>query len=616
MKNKLFFIFLLLFSNLNAQVYEDYIGAGHFQGVKISTSDDSNTSQNQAADGAGLNTDLKGSARFLNQASMGADFETIQNVANLGLSTWLDQQLNLPPEVSFTDTTEMIWEHFVDKYVEMYGESAVIGNNDILLSSIYWRMAYWNNALKSKDIVRQRVALALSEILVISEQSDLEVACYGLSNYYDLLYKNAFGNYRDLLFDVTMHPSMGYYLSHLNNPKSDLANNIHPDENYAREVMQLFSIGLYELNIDGTRKIDVNGAYIPTYSNDDIKEFAKIFTGFAPSEYYWQWDAAASNIPIEFGSYRNIPYFMNMRKPMQIMDDWHETGEKSLLNGKTVPDGQTGLKDVNDAIDNLFNHSNVAPFITRLLIQRLVKSNPSPAYIERVSKIFNDNGQGERGDLGAVVKAILLDSEARDCSWLEDTASGKLREPFVKNMQLLKGFNAYNESNKLYGLGFIANEVSKQHVLNSPSVFNFFLPDFQPNGEITDADLVAPEFQLHTSSAAIDNLNFLYDSFLGEVYLFVSTESNQDVIGLPSFTFARFNPKDKVRLDLSDELALKENPKELIDRLDIILTGGQLSEASKKIILETITPLIPFEDFAVKAAFYLITLSPDYNIRK
>ena len=259
MKNSLFFIFLLKFSSLNAQVYEDYIGAGHFQGVKISTSDDSKSSQNQAADGAGLNTDLKGASRFLNQATMGADFETIQEVSKIGLSTWLDQQLNLPPEVSFTDTTEMVWNHFVDKYIDMHGEDAIIGNNNILLSSIYWRMAYWNNVLKSKDIVRQRVTLALSEIFVISEQSDLNIACYGLSDYYDLLYQNSFGNYRDLLFDITMHPSMGYYLSHLNNPKSDIANNIHPDENYAREIMQLFSIGLYELNLDGTRKIDING---------------------------------------------------------------------------------------------------------------------------------------------------------------------------------------------------------------------------------------------------------------------------------------------------------------------------------------------------------------------
>ena len=210
----------------------------------------------------------------------------------------------------------------------------------------------------------------------------------------------------------------------------------------------------------------------------------------------------------------------------------------------------------------------------------------------------------------------MLDSEARDCSWLEDTASGKLREPFVKNIQLLKGSKAYNESQKLYGLGFLVDNISKQHVLNSPSVFNFFLPDFQPNGDITDADLVAPEFQLHTSSAAIDNLNFLYNSFLGEIYLLVSTEANPNIVGFPEFDFSKLDAKDKVHLDLNDELALKNNPKELIDRLDIILTGGQLSEESKAIILETITPLIPFGNNAVKAAFYLITLSPDYAIRK
>ncbi len=617
MKKSIFFLFTIVFFNLNAQIYDDYIGAGHFQGVTVTTSDNTSSSTvDNAMNGSGLGADMNGASRFLSQATIGADYETIENVADIGISVWLDQQLNLAPQVSFTDTTEMIWEYFKNKYIAMYGSAAVVGNDNVLLTSLYWRMAYWNNMLKSDDILRQRVALALSEIFVVSDNSMLNVACYGVSDYYDMLYTQSFGNYRDLLFDVANHPSMGYYLSHLNNPKSDAVNNIHPDENFAREVMQLFSIGLYELNIDGTRKTDSNGDFIPSYTNDDIKEFAKIFTGFAPGAYYYHWDPSVALIPVQFGNALNLPFAMNMTIPMQMMDAWHEPGVKNLLNGQIVPAGQSGMQDVNDAIDNLFNHLNVGPFISKHLIQRLIKSNPTPSYIERVATVFNDNGQGERGDLKAVVKAILVDSEARDCSWLNDPYSGKLREPFVKTTHLLKAFNAYNQSNKLWGLGYIVSQVSKQHVMSSPSVFNFFLPDFQPNGDITDANLVAPEFQLHTSTSSIEYLNFLYDSFLAGIYLFVSTKSNVAAVGIPELNPVLFNTQDSVKLDLSDELALINEPSELVDRLDMILTGGQLSETTKEAVIQAIEPLAPYQDFAVKSAFYLIMLSPDYNIRK
>lgn len=617
MKKSLILIFSTFIVSINAQVYEDYVGAGHFQGVTITTSDNANaTNGSNIGNGSGMGTDLKGASRFLGQATIGADMETIEEVANLGLSNWLDLQIDLPPEVSFTDTTEKIWDEFKAKYIAMYGVGAIEGNPDVLQISLYWRMAYWNNMLKSKDILRQRVALALSEIFVISEKSLLETSCYGLSHYYDLLYTSSFGNYRDLLYDITLHPSMGYYLSHLNNPKADTTLSTHPDENYAREVMQLFSIGLYELNLDGTRKVDGLGNFIQTYNNTDVGEFAKVFTGFAPGAYYWHWDPSIAAIPVQWGNSANIPYTINMQLPMQMMDSWHESGEKHLLNNQTVAAGQTGIQDVNNAVDNLFNHPNVGPFMARALIQRLVKSNPTPSYIERVATVFNDNGQGERGDLGAVVKAILLDSEARDCSWLEDPYSGKLREPFVRSTHLLKAFNAYNNSNKLYGLGYIVDELFKQHVLGSPSVFNFFSPDFQPNGVIADADLVAPEFQLHTSTSSVNNLNFLYQSFVGKLYLYASTKSSTTTIGIPEINPLLFDTNDSVRLDLTDELLLINKPEELIDRLDILLTGGQLTAETKATIIESITPLAPYSDYLLRAALYFVMTSPDYNIRK
>lgn len=616
---KKYFLFFLLFLNfsLSAQIYNDYVGAGHNQGVSVSTSSQSsNQNSINTANGSGLGNDLYGVSRFLQQASIGADYETIENVASLGLTAWLNQQIALAPEVSFLDTTELIWNYFVNQYSTMYGAGNIVGNGLISVNTVYWRMAYWNNILKSNDILRQRVALALSEIFVVSEVSKLEAAAYGLADYYDLLYKNAFGNYRDLLYDITFHPSMGHYLSHLNNPKANPALNQFPDENYAREVMQLFSIGLYELNIDGSRKLDSQGNFIPTYDNNDIKEFAKIFTGFAPAQYFYQWDPSVAAIPVQWGNAFNEPSTINMTMPMQMMNTWHEPGQKHLLNNYTVPSGQTGTKDVADAIDNLFNHPNVGPFIAKQLIQRLVKSNPTPSYIERVATVFNDNGIGIRGDLGAVVKAILLDSEARDCSWLNDPASGKLREPFLRATHLLKAFDAYNQSNKLYGFGYLVSEVSKQHVLASPSVFNFFLPEFQPNGPILDAGLVAPEFQLHTSTASIDYLNFIYNSFLADIYLLVSTKSSTTIMGFPETDWTLFNPADSVKLDFTDELLLIQKEDELLDRLDLILTGGQLSDETRQIIKETIVPYQPYTDYTLRAALYLMMLSPDYNIIK
>jgi len=617
MKRKLLTI-ILCFAVVygHSQIYDDYIGAGHSQGVTITTSNNaSSTNPDNTANGAGLGVDMYGASRFLNQSTIGADYETIETVANMGVSNWLDQQLALAPEVSFEDTTTMIWNHFLQEYNTMYGTGVITGNNSVLQFSIYWRMAYWNNILKSNDILRQRVALALSEILVISENSDLNISMIGLSNYYDMLYTGAFGNYRDLLFNVTMHPAMGYYLSHLNNPKANLLLNIHPDENYAREVMQLFSIGLYELNIDGTRKIN-NGAFIPTYDNDDIKEFAKVFTGFMPGAYSWHWDPAVAALPVTWGSALNTPITIDMTLPMSVNNNYHQSGSKTLLNGQVVASGQSGVQDVNDAIDNLFNHDNIAPFISKHLIQRLIKSNPTPAYVQRVAEIFNDNGQGIKGDLGAVVKAILMDAEARDCSWLTDATAGKLREPFVKATQILKAFNASNNSGKLYGFGFLVEEVSHQHVLNSPSVFNFYLPNFQPNGAIADANMVAPEFQLHTSTASVDFLNFIYDSFLADIYLFVSTKSNDQIIGIPETDYADFDPNDWVYLDLLDEEALSLVPEELVERLDLILASGQLRESVKTTIVNSITPLQFDPSLMVRAALYMITLSPDYNIRK
>ncbi len=587
-----------------AQIYSDYVGAGHSQDVIVTSGgDQEGTSPNNTVNGSGLGIDAYAASRFLGNASLGADYETIMEVKNMGVSNWLDEQMDMSPQVNFRDTTWMIWEHFYPLYIQRWGYNAVVNSGDAVIPYwFYWKMAWWNNILKSDDHVRQRATYALSQIFVISEKSNLQLSGPGMADYYDVLYNNAFGNFRDLLYDVSLHPMMGFYLSHINNPKSDIANNIHPDENYAREIMQLFSIGLFELNADGTRKKDTQGNDIPTYDNDDIKEFAKIFTGLAPAGYYWPWEDY-SVYPVQWGNeYNQSPTTVITWEPMQAFDNWHEPGSKYLLNGQVVPAGQSTLQDINDAIDNLFNHPNTGPFISKLLIQRLVKSNPTPDYVARVSAKFNDNGLGVRGDMKAVFKAILSDAEAIDCSWMTHPQHGKAREPLLRYTQALRAFNATNQSGRLWNWGYLFDEAVSQGILASPSVFNFYLPDYQPNGAIADQDLVAPELQIHTSATAVNYINLVYDWFINEYYGEVSVVASSTVINAPGYESNDLNPVDYIYLDITDEIALANNPEALVDRLDLIITGGLFSEATKTNIINAIQQISNNND-RVKAAF-------------
>lgn len=608
---------LLLSTIVYGQIYDDYVGAGHTQGVTITSSSDSNlTEVADAGNGSGLGIDAYGAARFLNNASLGADYETINAVANQGISSWLEEQFSMSPQVSFRDTTWMIWEHFYPQYVNLYGYNFIANHGDAVIPYwYYWKMAWWNNILKSDDHVRQRVTQAMSQIFVISEKSNLQLSGPGMADYYDMLYSHAFGNFRDLLYDVSLHPMMGFYLSHINNPKSDVVNNIHPDENYAREIMQLFSIGLFELNQDGTRQLDGSGNPIPTYDNDDIKEFAKIFTGLAPSGYWWPWEDY-SVYPTEWGNeFNESPATIITWEPMVPFDNWHEPGIKNLLNGQVVPSGQTTLEDINDAIDNLFNHPNVGPFIGKLLIQRLVKSNPTPSYVSRVSAKFNDNGQGIRGDMKAVISAILTDPEALDCSWMQDPHSGKLKEPILKYTQALRAFNVSNQSGRLWNWGYGFDEAVSQGVLASPSVFNFYLPEFQPNGPIADADLVAPEFEIHTSATSINYINLVYDWFINDYYGEIATHAGASSHNAPSYDPNDLDPADYLFLDLNEEYNMAWDAPALVERLNLILTGGLFSEETKSSIVSAVEELSdPVE--RVRAALFLSFIAPEYTVQK
>ena len=510
-------ILLFRIASVHAQPYSDYLGAGHNNGLVVQTSHSQMDELEGSATVDGFQQvkeiSLHDAARFLGQSTFGADYDLIEKTASMGFEAWIDEQLDMPISYVSPNIPRVL------AAVELLNEDETLDEQEKNLG-FFFRSAWWETILSADDQLRQRVAFALSEIFVISDQSDeLFNSANGLADYYDMLLENAFGNYRDLLLDVSLHPCMGFYLSHLNNPKGNPNENRRPDENYAREVQQLFSIGLYELNPDGSRKVDDSGQFIPTYDNEDIREFAKVFTGLrggAWNDYFIQEaENQGETLPeeVNFGTYFGL---INPTVPMEMFQGQHELSEKFLLQNAVLPANRPGMEDIESAIDNLFFHPNVGPFISRLLIQRLVTSNPSPEYVKRVAAVFHDNGLGIRGDLGAVVKTILLDEEARNCQALFDPIGGKLREPILRYTHLLRSFHAQPLAGVVISTGIRFQLATGQFPLSSPTVFNFFLPDYQPNGAIKDQNLVAPEFQIHSNSSGIGYVNEAFNWMLAE----------------------------------------------------------------------------------------------------
>lgn len=501
-------------------------------------------------------------SRFLNQASLGADYAEIQRTARIGPNVWLNEQFTRP-----IGYHQPLLDQRLQRGLEVTTE--------------HRRWSWWQQVMQGPDPLRQRVALALSEILVVSDNSDAVAGDpVGAANYYDMLLRNAFGNYRDLLRDVALHPVMGAYLSHLRNDKSDPRSGRYPDENFAREVMQLFSIGLFNLKPDGTLLKDGRGQPIPTYDNDDITELAKIFTGLA-------FDGPDRN----FGNGTAV-----WTRPMRMYEEHHEPGAKYLIRGRLVPAGQTGMQDVDAAIDNLFRHPNVGPFIARRLIQRLVTSNPSPAYIQRVGAVFANDGRGVRGNMKAVISAILLDPEARTWPTAGGIAKGMLRESFLRRVQLARAFDASNLAGTYPISDGGAPDDYGQRPLSSPTVFNFFLPDHQPTGLIANAGLYAPEFQIVTSVTAITSANALRGQIRGVM--------NGDA-----------NDALEVRLDLDNEIAIAGDPRALVNRLDLILMYGAMSNPMRQVLIHALEQL-PDPEERVRTALQLIVIAPEYAVLK
>ena len=607
-------IFWASLSGIGQTPHNDYLGSGHTTGVTVTTSGTGFFGEGEnTINGTGLDQHLKDAARFLGQSTTGANFEVLEELSTTSFETWIDEQM-LMPEMSYLDTSKMVWDHFVQAYFDEWGEIVIDGNEDVFPASFYWRMAWWHNAMHGEDLLRQKVALALSELLVVSEDSRLDSDAFGLASYYDLLYSHAFGNYRDLLEGVTYHPAMGYYLSSINNEPTNEVENIHPDENYAREVMQLFTIGLYELNQDGTIIVDADDMPIETYENSDIGEFARVFTGLGPAGYWAPWEDYSEEEVVWGAWYNTVPY-IDATLPMVMYDDYHEGGVKHLLNGAATYEGASGVEDIYMALDNLFYQQNTAPFVSKHLIMRLVKSNPTPEYVGRIAAVFTDNGEGVKGDLGAVVKAILLDDEARNCEWIDDYASGKMREPMIRYIQLLKSFDAHNDSGKMFSVGWNTSDI--QHPLNSPSVFNFFLPSYAPSGPVMDSSLVAPEFELLNSTIAIEYINMSFDIIWSENYMESITLASPENVGYPWWDIGFSNPEDHVELDFNDEISLAAyDPAAMIERLNLLLGGGTISSATMQTIVNIIDVDYLEPTDRVKLALYFILISPDYVIQK
>ena len=472
--------------------------------------------------------------------------------------------------------------------------AAGFGKWDVTLGQNKTKKVIWYEAaLNAEDQLRQRIAWALSQYFVVGEVgSNNPGTTERWTNYYDIFVRNAFGNFYDILSEVTWSPHMGYYLSYMGNKQADPIAGTFPDENFAREVMQLLTIGLWELNEDGTLVLDSNGEAIPTYDNDDITEFAKVFTGLnRPTD--------RSNLEYFFGNYID---------PMKIQSWKHDFSPKTLLDGSTLGpfySNQNGVRnDVEGLLTHLFNHSNMPPFFAKFLIQRFTISNPSPAYIQSVSEafktgLFNSQGTGNRGDMLATIKAVLLHPEAREAALSFDSNHGKLREPLIRLMHLARAFKV--QSIRTYGWHSFnkLEDIILQSPYSSPSVFNFYRSDFSPNGAIADQSLSAPEFQINNDVSALQLFNAYYTLIHH---------------GIAGGNYGNVGEKNYIEApsDLSDQIIISGNTQNLLEHLDILMTGGKLSVASKSVILSA-TNSMGSGEALVKYIAYLISLTQEYN---
>lgn len=536
-------------------------------------------------------------ARFLLQAQFSASDAEIASVRSKGYKAWLAEQVSAPSSMTGFSWLDARGYGQVDSVFRYYDNSYP---GDYMI---------WNQLMASSDAVRKRCALALSEFFVVSLSGlDFSWRSHAIAAWWDLLVAGAFGNYRQLLEAVTLNPAMGYYLNTKGNKKEDVARNRVPDENYGREVMQLFTLGLYMLNQDGTEKRDGSGNRIDTYKPSDITNIARVFTG-------WDIDQSQNAPTLEPVQNRTIPSTHYTRLPMALNAANHTTLASSFL-GATVPAGTAGVPALKIALDALFNHPNVAPFFGKQMIQRLVTSNPSPAYVGRVAAAFNDNGAGVRGDLKAVFTAVLLDAEARNANGLAQVGFGKLREPMVRLVQWGRTFGI-NSARGSWKIGNISNPGTQlsQSPLRSPSVFNFFRPGYVPPGTALSATKIpAPEFQLVNESGVGGYLNYMQGVIRNGIYVNAPDQAGNGSNGTNGYD---------ITAAYTAELALVLDTTALVARLNLLLCAGQLSAANATLIITALnatTLTATSTDKAkldrIAAAVLLVMASSDYLIQK
>lgn len=536
-------------------------------------------------------------ARFLLQAQFSASDADIAAVRNKGYGPWLSEQFNTSSGISGFDWLNKQGYANINNATRYYDNSYP---GDYMI---------WNQLMTSSDAVRKRLALALSEFFVVSLTGlDFAWRSHAIAAWWDTLVANAFGNYRQLLEDVTLNPAMGYYLNTKGNQKENAATGRAPDENYGREVMQLFSLGLYQLNADGTEQLDANGNKMESYSQSDVTNIARVFTG-------WDLDQSQNVPTLEPVQQRNIPNTSATRLPMVLTPARHSMLAATFL-GTTVPANTDGRQALKLALDTLFNHPNVGPFFGKQMIQRLVTSNPSPAYVARVASAFNNNGTGVRGDLKAVFSAVLLDAEARSNTNAGHSGFGKLREPMLRLVQWGRTFGIASARGS-WKIGDLSNPATQlgQSPLRSPSVFNFFRPGYvPPSTALSSSKTPAPEFQLVNESSVGGYLNYLQNVVRQGIFV--------NAPDLPQNTSNTSNGYD-ITAAYAAELALATNATALVSQLNLLLCAGQLTSASQSLIISALeaTPLTTnSSDNArrdrVAAAVLLVMASSDYLIQK
>lgn len=497
--------------------------------------------------------------RLLEQTSFGARLKDINALSGKGPEQWISEQMTLPATFlsdGLRASTNDRWNEYIN--------------------------VWWRQAVNADDQLRQRVAFALSEIFVISSVNGLGGEQPGLANYYDILLRHSFGNYRELIEEITLSPVMGEYLSMKGNHKPDPEENLRPDENYARELLQLFSIGLSMLNDDGTTINDADGVPLPTYDQDIVEGFAHVFTGwhFANADDF-RW-----------------PTNKDFISPMVAWPEFHDTGEKKLLNGFVVPANQTPEQDMADALDNIANHSNVGPFIVKQLIAKLVTSNPSTEYVRDVVQVFNNNAEGERGNLGSTVKAILMHKEARQGHLDNPETFGKTKEPLLRITQMWRAFEPAGGIHPQFNYAWVSDEL-QQGPLASPSVFNFFTPDFSQPGGIRDNGFVSPEFEILDESSMISLTSRLLANSLWSHNYKVSGDSH------------------RIAINIDREMDLESDRDALLDHLDLLLLGGRMSDELR----QEVSKLMDARDYnnaesqRIAEAIFLIMSSPEAAIQ-